>query len=158
MILVIVAICIVVVVVGAIMADRCRYYDEIGEIICFIGIIVGVISLIATLCLGISVSNLSVIDDKITMYQEENQKIEMQIAETVEKYQDYESGIFKEVAPESSITLVALYPELKADTLVQKQIEVYVDNNDKIKDLKENQISGNVYRWWLYFGGRKGVE
>jgi hypothetical protein len=156
MILVILAICIILFVVGAIMVDT--YYEEIGESLAIIGVIAGVISLIATLCLGIAVSNLSVIDDKITMYQEENQKIEMQIAETVEKYQNYESNIIDKVTPESSITLVSLYPELKSDTLIQKQIEVYVNNNDKIKSLKEQQISGNVSRWWLYFGGRKGIE
>ena len=85
----------------------------------------------------------------------ENQKIETQIAETVQQYQEYESGIFTEVAPESSVILVALYPELKADTLVQKQIEVYVANNEKIKELKESNITGDVKRWWLYFGGKK---
>ena len=156
MILVILAICIVLFVVGAIMMDT--YYEEIGESLAIISLIAGVVSLIATLCLGIGVSNLSVIDDKITMYQEENQKIEMQIAETVEKYQDYESDIIDEINPESSIALVSLYPELKSDTLIQKQIEVYVNNNNKIKSLKEQQIGGNVSRWWLYFGGRKGTE
>lgn len=157
MILVIVAICIVLVVAGLILMDK-LYDEEIGEWLAIIGFIGGIISLIATLCLGISVSHLSVIDDKITMYQEENQKIEMQIAETVEKYQDYESDIIDEINPESSIALVSLYPELKSDTLIQKQIEVYVNNNNKIKSLKEQQIGGNVSRWWLYFGGRKGDE
>jgi hypothetical protein len=60
---------------------------------------------------------------------------------------------FTEVSPDSAITLVSLYPELKADELVKKQIEVYVANNEKIKELKEKKIMGNVYRWWLYFGG-----
>ena len=156
MILVIFAICVVLFVVGVVMIDT--YYDEVGETLAFIGMIFGIASLIVTLCLGISVSKLSVIDDKITMYQEENQKIEIQLAETVEKYQNYESNIIDKVAPESSITLVSLYPELKSDTLIQKQLEVYVNNNDKIKSLKEEQISGNVVRWWLYFGGRKGIE
>ena len=42
---------------------------------------------------------------------------------------------------------------------VQKQIEVYINNNEKIKSLKEDNITGNVKRWWLYFGKRKeGAE
>lgn len=109
--------------------------------------------LIAVLVLSIEVSNLKVIDQRIEMYQEENAKIEQQISETVKQYQEYESEIFTEVAPESAVTLVALYPELKSDTLVQKQIEVYLENNEKIKDLKEDKIKGSVKRWWLYFGG-----
>lgn len=58
-----------------------------------------------------------------------------------------------EVAPESAVTMVSLYPELKSDSLVQAQIEVYTENNKTIRDLRDKQIKGNVYRWWLYFGG-----
>ena len=119
------------------------------------GIVGAIISFIAMLILIINFSNLTVINEKIAMYEQENQKIETQIAETIQQYQEYESGIFTEVAPESSVTLVTLYPELKADTLVQKQIEVYVANNEKIKQLKESSISANVIRWWLYFGKKK---
>ena len=57
-----------------------------------------------------------------------------------------------EVKPENYITLVSLYPELKADALVSKQIEIYISNNEKIKELKEFKINGSIYRWWLYFG------
>ena len=38
-------------------------------------------------------------------------------------------------------------------SLVQAQIEVYTENNKTIRDLRDKQIKGNVYRWWLYFGG-----
>ena len=88
------------------------------------------------------------------MYQEENSKIEQQIADIVEQYQKYETDIFMDVAPDTAVTLVALYPELKSDTLVQSQIEVYTENNKIIKSLRDQQIKGDVYRWWLYFGGK----
>lgn len=120
--------------------------------LCTIGIVGFIVALIVTICLCVGVSELKVIDEKIAMYQEENTRIETQIAETVQQYQQYESDIFKEVSPDSAITLVSLYPELKSDTLVQKQIEVYVENNEKIKELKEDKISGSIKRWWLYFG------
>ena len=157
MILVILAICLVLIIGGNIIYNTSCDLDDVGAVGAGIGAIFGVFALIATIILAVEVSGLAIVDDKIAMYQEENSKIEMQIAETVEKYQDYESGIFGEVAPESSITLVSLYPELKADTLVQKQIEVYVENNDKIKNLKETQINGKIYRWWLYFGGKEAM-
>ena len=112
-----------------------------------------VISLIGTIYFISSVVNLSVVDNKISMYQEENQIIENQIAEAVKQYQEYENEVFTEIAPESYITLVSIYPELKADELVKKQIDVYLENNKKIKELKENKINGDISRWWLYFGG-----
>ncbi len=130
-------------------------FEYSGGAMGVVGLLGVVASFIAMVALIIGVSNLAVIDEKMAMYEQENQKIETQIAETVQQYQEYESGIFTEVAPESSVTLVALYPELKADTLVQKQIEVYVANNEKIKELKESNITGDVKRWWLYFGGKK---
>ena len=86
------------------------------------------------------------------MYQEENTKIEEQIATIVKQYQEYEKDIFTEVSPESAMTLVSLYPELKADTLVSSQIDIYVKNNEKLKSLKEEKINASVIRWWTYFG------
>lgn len=117
------------------------------------GIIGGIVSFIAMVVLLVEASYLATIDKRIEMYQEENNRIETQIAECVTQYQQYESGIFVETAPDSAITLVALYPELKADQLVSKQIEVYIENNNKIKELKEQSINGDVTRWWAYFGG-----
>lgn len=126
--------------------------DELWGLSLF-GIAMSICSLIAIVVLSIEVSNLSVIDDRIAMYQEENTKIEEQIAEVVKQYQEYETDIFTEVKPDSAITLVSLYPELKSDSLVNSQIEVYVSNNQKIKELREEEITGSVKRWWLYFGG-----
>ena len=125
--------------------------------ICFgisgIGMVVGFFALLGLIIVGVNVKSLSVIDDRITMYEEENTRIEQQIADVVEQYQKYETDIFREVAPESAVTMVSLYPELKSDSLVQAQIEVYTKNNKTIRDLRDKQIQGDVYRWWLYFGG-----
>lgn len=142
-------------IVGGIILYECLYDRNFEGVGGFIGIFGGVITLaalIVTLCLVYDITELSVLDEKIAMYQEENTKIEEQIATVVENYQEYETDIFTEVKPESSVTLVAMYPELKSDTLVQEQIKVYTANNQKIKELKEATISGSVKRWWLYFG------
>ncbi|MGN0623618.1 MAG: hypothetical protein ACI4JA_06680 [Oscillospiraceae bacterium] len=153
MILVILGICILATILSGIISD---ITDSDTAITFFYLSGLGfVISLIITIVLGVMVSLLSVIDSQIEMYQEENTQIEQQIANVVCQYQQYETEIFTTVAPEDSISLVALYPELKSDTLVQKQIDVYVANNEKIKALKEKQINGSVLRWWLYFGGDK---
>jgi hypothetical protein len=138
---------------GANLVDKHSNWEECSIMLGGGALVVGIIALMAAFILGCCVSGLSVIDAKIAMYQEENSKIEEQIATVVSQYQEYESDIFESVAPESAVTLVALYPELKSDTLVQKQIDVYLANNEKIKALKEEKIGGSVLRWWLYFGG-----
>ena len=153
MILVILVIGILMAVFGIVLYDKlvCGK-DAIGTIFQIAGTIAIIISTIVSIALLICVFNRVNIDKKIALYEEENAKIEQQIADTVERYQEYETGIFTDIAPESSITLVTLYPELKSDTLVQSQIEVYIENNKEIKELKSLAINASVYRWWLYFG------
>lgn len=114
--------------------------------ICFIALIVVIVA-------GVNVVNGRVIDTKIAMYQEENKNIESQMDVLVGKYMDYESETFGELKGESSITLVSLYPELKADELVKSQVEVHTSNNKTIKELKEKKINLSTWKWWLYFGG-----
>lgn len=127
--------------------------EDAGGIIGGFGFICALGSIIVAIVLIAQLANLSVIGDKILMYQDENAKIEEQISEIVNQYQEHEKEIFSEVTPESSIILVSLYPDLKSDSLVQKQIAIYVENNQKIKELKEKEIGAKVIKWWLYFGG-----
>lgn len=153
MIIVIFLICVGVIVLGAWLY---KHINQIpGGITMACGIVGSIISFIALIVLLVTVSRLKTIDLKIDMYQAENTQIENQITECIKEYQKYETEIFTEVAPDSAITLVSLYPELKADELVKKQIEIYVANNQKIKELKEEKIMGDVYRWWTYFGSTK---
>lgn len=118
----------------------------------FLGSIPLVIGVIIAISLAVQVSNLSVIDQKIAMYEQENKKIEQQIGTAVTSYQQHEKDVLIEVKPNSYIQLVSVYPELKSDTLVKEQIKTYQSNNKKIKELKVAAINGNVKRWWLYFG------
>ena len=153
MILLIFGICILMIVGGFILDEKTGVDSDICFGISGIGVVVGFFALLGLIIVGVNVKSLSVIDDRITMYEEENARIEQQVADVVEQYQKYETDIFMEVAPESAVTMVSLYPELKSDSLVQAQIEVYTENNKTIRDLRDKQIKGNVYRWWLYFGG-----
>ena len=151
MILLIFGICILMVVGGSILYDK--FDRDTYCNLAILGVALGVVSFIAIIALAINVKSLSVIDDRIAMYEEENARIEQQVADVVEQYQKYETDIFMEVAPESAVTMVSLYPELKSDSLVQAQIEVYTENNKTIRNLRDKQIKGNVSHWWLYFGG-----
>ena len=127
--------------------NECIYYVFNG-----IGGILLLFSLIATLVVGVGYSQIRVIDNKISLYQKENAKIEEQINIIVEKYQTYEKDTFENCKIEDPTMVFVMYPELKSDSLVTKQIELYVENNRQIKRLKSEKLDYNLMAWWLYFG------
>lgn len=94
------------------------------------------------------------IEEKIAMYEEENTAIEQSVSTVVQAYMEYESEIFDKITQnnESVMMFASRYPELKSNTLVQGQINIYVENNSKIKELKEEKITASIWRWLLYFG------
>ena len=155
--------CLLLLVIGILLGivGLCSWYksksgtmlEDLSCIIGWVGAGLAVVAAIVLFFLIFGCSSAATVDARIEMYQEENVKIEEQIAAVVKQYQEYEKEIFTEVSPESAMTLVALYPELKADSLVASQIDIYVANNEKIKELKEESINASVIRWWTYFGG-----
>lgn len=95
------------------------------------------------------------IDEEIQMYVEENTNIEKQVDLLVDQYMDFETDTYMALQGEGSIALVSLYPELKSNELVSEQINIYVWNNEKIKELKTEQIHLKNMKFMLYFGGGK---
>ena len=101
----------------------------------------------------IELIGIRVIDEKIELYQMQNENIENKVANVVKEYMKHENETFKELKTnESYMTLVTLYPELKSDELIKEEIKLYEENNKKILNLKEQKINESIYRWWLYFG------
>ena len=93
------------------------------------------------------------IDQKIQMYQEENQKIEASVNAAVESYMKHEEKVFDKLDGSDSVTtLLIRFPELTSDNLVQKQIGIYQANNEKIKSLKNDKINLSTKRFLVYFG------
>lgn len=93
------------------------------------------------------------IDKKLAMYEEENQKIETKIKDTVRAYMNYEQETYKKLVEEADLTtLLIAYPDLNSNELVKYEIEQYKTNSDKIKSFKEEQIHKSTLNWWLYFG------
>lgn len=92
------------------------------------------------------------INAKIAMYEEENTYIEESINDTVKNYMTFESKTYSDLKAKDAINLVSLFPELKSDTLVKAQIELYINNNNSIKQLKEEKIDLSKLKWRLYFG------
>lgn len=131
-------------------------YNEYNAVFYLSGIgaiILGIIDVVMAICIIVFFGNGIIAKPKIKMYEEENTKIEKQIDILVKNYMEYEGKTLKEFKSESSMTLVSLYPELKSDELVKEQIKTYTTNNNKIKELKENEIDLKIGKWLLYFGG-----
>lgn len=133
----------------------CKNYNYVSEFMSSLIIISFAITLLlimATVSTSLSVYDLVGTDKKIKIYTEENTKIEQQVNYIVENYKYYEGNTYKKIKTTSPTTLIALYPELKTDKLVSKQIDVYIENNKKIKKLKEDEVNLSKAKFFLYFG------
>lgn len=150
MIILLTVLCILAVIVANI-----SYYND-HYAITFISltgaVLIGIVEIITICSIILIMVNGITASEKIKMYQTENNKIENQIGELVKGYMDYESETYKNFKNESSITMVNLYPDLKSNELVQKQMNIYLTNNDKIKELNEKEIDTKIGKWLLYFG------
>lgn len=138
-----------IIIIAMIRANN-EYYDDS----------LGVVIIVDLMCIGgmiILLGNLFnvsyVIPNKIAMYQEENAIIEERVSSTVAKYMEYEKDIIYEVAPsDDAMTLISLYPELSSDELIKEEINIYVSNNNKIRELKDTELNKSIYKFLLYFG------
>ena len=118
-----------------------------------LSVMIAIGTIVAIGIIAPKVATEEIYNEKIAMYQEENQRIEEQIDTVVKQYMKHEKETFEDVKTEdSAITLVTLFPELKSDELVSQQINIYVANNEKIKQLKEEKINIAKEKWLLYFG------
>ena len=116
-------------------------------------IIVSIICIIAMLAVGVNLVSGQTTQDKISLYEAENAEIDSQICEIVEGYKSYEKETFEKISNKSANVLVELYPDLKSNEIVTKQMEIYMSNKKRVMSLQEDLINQKPLRWWLYFGG-----
>ena len=153
MVVVFLIIGILLLIAGLIGIGTCRYNEETvwSGIMLFASLLIAC-NIIAMFFLINNCKQLDILDRKIEMFQEENKNIESSIDVLVKQYMNHEKDTLTDFKSESSITLVNLYPELKSNELVQQQLNIYVENNNKIKSLKEKKLDYLISKWWLYFG------
>lgn len=132
--------------------------NECCEMTGCLSLLIGIV-LLAGSIIGIGFSGNALIqgrhlDEQISMYSEENKVIEQKVADSIDSYLKHELGIVDKIKinPNSSVTIVAAYPELNSSVLITEQIKIYNENTKKIKELKEQKILLGSKRWWLYFG------
>ena len=132
----------------------CRIFmdNDTGEVFSGFGSLISVVALIGIIInIGILINGRT-FDDKIAMYEQENAATEQSVDVLVKDYYKHESDTYSSLKPENAVLFASAYPELQSNELVTKQLEIYVDNNNKIKELKEDQINLSRNRFWLYFG------
>ena len=131
----------------------CIFMDnDTGEVFSGFGSLISVVALIGIIInIGILINGRT-LDDKIAMYEQENAAIEQSVDVLVKDYYKHESDTYSSLKPENAVLFASAYPELQSNELATKQLEIYVDNNNKIKELKEDQINLSRNRFWLYFG------
>ena len=132
----------------------CRIFmdNDTGEVFSGFGSLISVVALIGIIInIGILINGRT-LDDKIAMYEQENAAIEQSVDVLVKDYYRHESDTYSSLTPENAVLFASAYPELQSNELATKQLEIYVENNNKIKELKEDQINLSKNRFWLYFG------
>lgn len=131
----------------------CIFIDKnIGEVFSGFGIFISVVALIGIIInIGILINGRT-LDDKIAMYEQENAAIQQSVDVLVKDYYRHESDTYSSLTPENAVLFASAYPELQSNELATKQLEIYVENNNNIKELKKDQINLSKNRFWLYFG------
>ena len=133
----------------------CRIFmdNDTGEVFSGFGSLISVVALIGIIInIGILINGRT-LDDKIAMYEQENAAIEQSVDVLVKDYYRHESDTYSSLTPENAVLFASAYPELQSNELAAKQLEIYVENNNNIKELKKDQINLSKNRFWLYFGG-----
>lgn len=111
-------------------------YDDTAEILFFIVI---VLTLFFAIGRHISQKDLATLDEKIELYQEYNKEIDEEILSIASQYQGLEKEIFHK--NNTATVLVETYPDLKSISIVEQQLEIYVSNREKVRNLQEKKIS-----------------
>lgn len=120
-------------------------YDDECYIFIFVSLCLFAASLFFVILYSTSTQNLE-------LYQNENIIIEEKITNTVSTYMKYEKDTFVELKDQDIVSLISLFPELKSDTLVQKQMDVYMYNHKQIVECKKNVILLNMWKNIVFWG------
>ena len=94
----------------------------------------------------------STIDSRLTVLEEQNTTVLTQIEPLVQQALNYESSTYKDLKLDVNklIIFAQMYPELKANSFLNKQIDIILANQEEIKQLKLDKATLNAYHFWLW--------
>ena len=143
-------------VVGAIITEtKSRYPSELAGTVGGISMFLCAITLLATIIVGVKYNSInSTANAQLKVLNEQNEIVLAQIEPLVQQALNYESNTYKEfkLTPENIIAFGSMYPQLKANSFIQSQINIIVENQNEIKNLKLKIATLNAYHLWLFTG------
>lgn len=141
----------ILLVLGIIITIWGGFRDDEGIIL--LGFIVGIPSLIALLIAGgIYNYDSSTINSRLDVLEEQNTTVLTQVEPIIQQALNYESSTYKDLKLDVNklIIFAQMYPELKANSFLNKQIDIILANQEEIKQLKLDKATLNAYHFWLW--------
>ena len=107
---------------------------------------------VTALVVGLYNYDKSTINNRLAVLEEQNQLVLSQIEPLVQQALEYESNTYKDFKLDAAkvIAFTQLYPDLKANNFLNKQIDIILANQEEIKQLKLDKASLNAYHFWLW--------
>lgn len=127
------------------------YRDDEGTIV--LGFIIGFPTLVAMLISGgIYNYDSSTIHSRLAVLEEQNTTVLTQVEPLVQQALNYESSNYQDLKLDVNklIIFAQMYPELKANSFLNKQIDIILANQEEIKQLKLDKATLNAYHFWLW--------
>lgn len=141
-------------IIGAIITENnSRYHSDTAEIVGWVSILLFVVTLLVTIVAGVKYNSIkSTANAQLEVLNSQNEIVLAQIEPLVQQALDYESNTYKEfkMTPENIVAFSNMYPQLQANAFIQSQINIIVENQKEIKDLKLRIASLNAYHLWLF--------
>jgi flagellar motor component MotA len=142
---------ILIIIGGAI--DRKNKYSSDGATFGAFGIIIDIASIIALFIVSYNYNIIkTTTDSRLKVLTEQNELVLTQIEPLVQQALNYESNTYKELklTPENIVAFGNMYPQLQANSFIQSQIDIIINNQNEIKNLKLQKASLNAYHLWLF--------
>ena len=134
----------ILLIVGAI-----KYEDVIT---CLGASIIVVFLFVTAIVVGFYNYDKTTINSRLVVLEEQNQVVLSQIEPLVQQALEYESNTYKDFKLDAAkiIAFTQLYPDLKANNFLNKQIDIILANQEEIKQLKLSKATLNAYHFQLW--------
>ena len=142
-----------VIIYGVIHDHYIDHYSEVADIFVGVGKVVSIVILLVIIGAVAKYNFIkSTANAQLEVLNEQNEIVLAQVEPLVQQALNYESNTYKEfkLTPENIVAFGNMYPQLQANSFIQSQINIIVENQKEIKDLKLRIASLNAYRLWLF--------
>ena len=141
-------------IIGATITETNSIYpSETTETVGRVSILLFVVTLLVTVIAGVKYNTIkSTATAQLEVLNSQNEIVLAQIEPLVQQALNYESNTYREfkMTPENIVAFSNMYPQLQANSFIQSQINIIVENQKEIKDLKLRIASLNAYHLWLF--------